>query len=73
MAAFSDKTIKCRCEMLLKDKIITLSIYINRKQAGKPHHDWSCEKNPVTGVTGRTSFRLIRFINDTFLALRILS
>ena len=39
--------------MLLKDKIITLSIYINRKQAGKPRHDWSCEKNPVTEVTGR--------------------
>ena len=34
-----------------------MSIYINRKQAGKPRHDWSCEKNPVTKVTGNRSFR----------------
>ena len=25
----------------------------NRKQAGKPRYDWSCEKSPVTEVTGR--------------------
>ncbi len=73
MAAFPNKTIKCRFGILLKGKIITLSIYINRKQDGKPRHDWSCEKNPVTEVTGRENLRLICFINDTFLALRILS
>ena len=53
MAAFPNNTIKCRYEMLLKDKIITLSIFINRKQAGKPHYYWSYIKNPVTEVTGK--------------------
>ncbi|HBX75101.1 MAG TPA: hypothetical protein DEG55_03015 [Acidaminococcaceae bacterium] len=61
MTAFPNITIKCRYEMLLKDKIITLSILINRKQAGKPHHDWSCEKNPVTEVTGRGRFRVLQY------------
>lgn len=34
------------------------AVYIyNRKQAGKPHHDWSYEKSPVTKVTGRGNQR----------------
>ena len=34
------------------DRQITLSILYNRKQAGKPLHDWSYKKSPVTKVTG---------------------
>ena len=36
------------------------TVYIhNRKQAGKPHHDWSYEKSPVTKVTGTDNFDYI--------------
>ena len=34
--------------MLLRDKENNTV-----KQAGKQRYDWSCEKNPVTKVTGR--------------------
>ena len=44
--------------MPLGDRQIKLSIIYNRKQAGKPRHDWSYKKSPVTEVTGAGSSKV---------------